>query len=74
MPGPSKGVKRMAKKPMPNQGIGSASSKSNLIGKRKMRHPLLNVGNQEPHMPGKDFLPSKIGRKRMRSANAKGKR
>jgi hypothetical protein len=27
----------MAKKPMPNQGIGTASSKSNLKGKRKLR-------------------------------------
>jgi len=67
MAGPAKGARSMKKKPMPNQGIGSASFKSNLKGKRKLRAP-----NAEPHAPGKDFLPSKAGAARVAMMKRKG--
>jgi hypothetical protein len=70
----------MKKKPMPDQGIGTASYKRNLpkgarrkvIGSRSTRGQRVNIGNQEPHMPGKDFLPSKAGMRRMRMMKKAG--
>lgn len=75
MAGPKKGARTLGKKAVrPDQGIGTASSKSNLKGKRKLRSPM--GPNAEPtgaraRLFGKDFIPKPGGRKRGRSLGGK---